>query len=150
MKINSIDNRRLDLTHMGEAGGVAAEVDKTLSFSRKLTDLSTSSYDKRISDLVTEITEQGKRLTERADMTELQKYREKITILLNETVSNGYIFKKDAKLGANGRSRIFATIKKVNEKLDSMTQELLTQEKENINLLDDVDDIRGLLVDMLL
>jgi uncharacterized protein YaaR (DUF327 family) len=68
--------------------------------------------------------------------------------LLNETVSNGFVFEKEGKLGVNGRSKIFATIKKINDKLDEMTQQLLEDEKKNINLLDDIDDIRGLLVDM--
>ena len=38
----------------------------------------------------------------------------------------------------------------VNEKLDMLTKKVLEKEKENIDLLNDIDDIRGLLVDMYL
>ncbi len=105
---------------------------------------------RQIEGLVRTIEEQGKRIKERADMSELQKYRENITKLINETVSNGFAFHKEGKLGPNGRSKIFAMIKTVNEKLDSLTKKILSEEKDNISLLDEVDDIRGLLVDMYL
>lgn len=123
---------------------------KELIFRSKLTTEKESAYIRRIEGLIGDIEEQGKKLAERADMAEMQKYRELITGLVNETVSNGYAFAKEGKIGVNGRSKIFAMIRTVNEKLDSMTKKILEEEKDNINLLDDVDDIRGLLVDMYL
>lgn len=123
---------------------------KELLFRSKLTTEKESAYLKRIEALIGDVERQGKKLTERADMAEMQKYREMITSLINETVSNGFAFAKEGKIGVNGRSKIFAMIRTVNEKLDSMTKKILSEEKDNINLLDDVDDIRGLLVDMYL
>lgn len=123
---------------------------KELLFRSKLTTEKESTYLKRIEALIGDVERQGRKLTERADMAEMQKYREMITSLINETVSNGFAFAKEGKIGINGRSKIFAMIRTVNEKLDSMTKKILSEEKDNINLLDDVDDIRGLLVDMYL
>lgn len=123
---------------------------KELIFRSKLTNEKEAAYLKRIEALIGDVEKQGKKLTERADMAEMQKYRELITGLINETVSNGYAFAKEGRIGVNGRSKIFAMIRTVNEKLDSMTKKILNEEKDNINLLDDVDDIRGLLVDMYL
>ncbi|HBU13055.1 MAG TPA: DUF327 domain-containing protein [Clostridiales bacterium] len=150
MKISSINNLAID--HLAKSGLSEAEGLKNtdLVFKSQLTNEKQSAYLKHVSDLVAQIQKQGKLLSERADMGELQKYREMITKLINETVSNGFVFEKEGRVGANGRSKIFAMIKKINDKLDEMTQKLLESEKENISLLDDIDDIRGLLVDMYL
>ena len=123
---------------------------RELTFSSKLTEEANSVYMRHVENLISEIEKQGKKLSERADMAEMQKYREMITTLMNETVSNGFAFHKEGKIGVNGRSKIFAMIKTVNKKLDSITKKVLEKEKDNIDLLNDIDDIRGLLVDMYL
>ncbi len=148
MKIQNVNNVSLDTIQRAESD--VALQDRELIFRSKLNSESDKVYTKKIEALITQIEKQGKKLKDRADMAELQKYRESITSLVNETVSNGFAFHKEGKLGPNGRSKIFATIKTINEKLDSLTKKVLNDEKENIMLLDEVDDIRGLLVDMYL
>lgn len=123
---------------------------KVLLFRRHLSDESENLYTQRIATLISNIEKQGEKLGQRADMGELQKYREMITSLLNETVSNGFAFAKEGKLGFGGRNRIYSIVRQINGRLDEMTQKVLNSEKNNLSLLDDVDDIRGLLVDMYL
>ncbi len=123
---------------------------KVLQFRRHLSDEADNLYTQRIAGLISDIEKQGKVLGGRADIGELQKYREMITSLLNETVSNGFAFSKEATLGFGGRNRVYAIIRQINGKLDEMTRKVLSDEKNNINLLDNVDDIRGLLVDLFL
>ena len=103
---------------------------------------------RRIEGLMADITRQGEVVAKRADMGELQKYRAMVTSLINETVSNGFAFKKSGGMNSRGRSKVFAMIQQVNEKLDNMTKKILEEQKDNLDLLNDVDDIRGLLVDM--
>lgn len=150
MKIQNVNNMPIESLSRNDIDENVNFPETELVFRSKLTAESKSVYERQIRELVRTIEAQGKRLAERADMGEMQKYREMITQLLHETVSNGFAFHKEGKIGINGRSKIFAMIKTVNEKLDSMTKKLLAEEKENIDLLDDIDDIRGLLVDMYL
>lgn len=150
MKVQNVGTMAMESLYRTEQEEGVAEQGKELLFRSKLTNESETVYIRRIEGLIGDIERQGKKLTERADMAEMQKYREMITSLMNETVSNGFAFSKEGKIGVNGRSKIFAMIRTVNEKLDSMTKKILNEEKDNINLLDDVDDIRGLLVDMFL
>jgi uncharacterized protein YaaR (DUF327 family) len=126
----------------------AEETGKVLSFERHLSRESGAALEKQVLALIRDIEQQGATLCRRADMGEMQKYRGMITQLINETVSNGYAFSKEEKFGGNGRGRVFAVIRRVNEKLDAMTQKILKKEEKNLDLLDDVDDIRGLLVDL--
>ncbi len=148
MKINHVNSAAMDHAAKSELSETDAAKSTGLVFKRHLTNESKSAYLGHIEELIADIEKQGVKLGKKADMAEMQKYREMITKLLNETVSNGFAFEKEGKMGFNGRSKIFVIIKKINTKLDDMTQKVLEAEKENINLLDDIDDIRGLLVDM--
>ncbi len=150
MKIQNINNMPVESVTKAEVEESAFSHDSERLFRSKLTAESETAYTRHIEELVGSIEKQGKKLAERADIGELQKYREMIAKLVNETVSNGFAFHKEGKMGPNGRSKIFAMIKTVNEKLDQITQKVLSEEKDNISLLDEVDDIRGLLVDMYL
>jgi len=74
--------------------------------------------------------------------------REMIRQLLNETVSNGFAFRKFRKYDARGRSKTFALIEKINARLEEVMNEFLKGEADHISLLRSIDDIRGLLVDL--
>lgn len=149
MKVQNINNIPVESVTRTDLESVSPQ-GKELTFLSKLTEESNAVYIRHIEGLIGEIEKQGQRLAERADMTEMQKYREMITKLMNETVSNGFAFHKEGKIGMNGRSKIFAMIKTVDERLDAMTKKVLEKEKDNIDLVNDIDDIRGLLVDMYL
>jgi uncharacterized protein YaaR (DUF327 family) len=53
-------------------------------------------------------------------------------------------------LDRRGRHKVFAVIKKVNEELDDLTREVLTDEKDRIKILKKLDDIKGLILDLFL
>lgn len=124
--------------------------DASKVFRRELTTLSTQSHNKYISGLIDKITKQGDIVAKRADIKELQKYRQLITELLNENASNSFAFVKSDKFDSRGRHRTLAMLKKVNKGLDDLTTEVLKQESDNITMLNMVDDIRGMLVDLFL
>ena len=121
-----------------------------LEFKRQLTSLSEANYERYIRELTDKIFEQGGIVAKKADIGELQKYRQLITQLLNETVSNAYVFSKTDKFDARGKHKVFASIRKVNEKLDQLTAEVLNEQSDNIKMLGIIDDVRGLLVDLFL
>jgi uncharacterized protein len=150
MNVKGISPVTMDRIAKSSVEETPESMGKVLQFCRHLSDESENLYTQRITSLISDIEKQGEVLNRRADIGEMQKYREMITSLLNETVSNGFAFAKEGKLGFGGRNKVYAIIRQVNGKLDEMTQKVLSTEKSNINLLDDVDDIRGLLVDLYL
>ncbi len=149
MKIQDV-NMSLRETQPQPASERAPAAVPEMAFTRHITSLNEENYQRHINDLVTAITEQGEKLGKRADIKELQKYRELITELMNETVSNSYVFTKNNAFDARGRHRVYAMIKKVNKDLDLLAEEVLKEQSDNLKVLDLVDDIRGLLVDIYL
>jgi len=117
-------------------------------FSRRRRDTQTAEYEQYLKDLRQKIGLQGERVSEKADIAEFYKYRALITELLNETVSNSFVFSKTSQFDARGRHKVFALIRRVNGKLDELAAEILRDESEHLKLLGIVEDIRGLLVDL--
>ncbi len=150
MKIRDV-NAMLPETHGTRSPDDKRQVqDTSRMFSRTLTDMNQSAHTEKIQRMCEAIFKQGEAVAKKADVTELQRYRSMIQELMNETVSNGFEFTKAGSFDARGRHRVFATINKVNSKLDELTSELLKEQKDEIEVLHKVDDIRGLLVDLFL
>ena len=120
------------------------------AFRRTLTDLSHEMYTARLSDMKKEIDEQGKLLADRVDVKELEKYRRLIREFLDEIVSNGYTFSREDAYASRGKHRYIATVKIVDEKLDALGKEVLKEHADKIEILNKVDDIRGLLLDLMM
>ncbi|MDR1117337.1 MAG: YaaR family protein [Oscillospiraceae bacterium] len=150
MKIQNINNLDRSITSPHGIENHDGAQDKAVEFRRTLTTLSDDKHVGRLQELIGDIDKQAAKLGKRADINEFVKYRKLIRDFMDEVISNGYEFSKENSFEARGRHRFFATVNTVNEKLDAMAKEVLESQSENINLLDKIDDIRGLLVDMML
>ena len=120
------------------------------AFRRTLTDMSKEIYTARIAEMKEEIDKQGKLLADRVDVRELEKYRRLIREFLDEIVSNGYTFSREDAYASRGRHRYIATVQIVDEKLDEIGKEVLKEQADKIEILNKVDDIRGLLLDLMM
>ena len=150
MKVRDVNSLMPELRGAHNADDKRQVQDTSRIFARTLTDMNQSAHTEKIQRMCEEIFKQGEVVAKKADVTELQRYRGMIQELMNETVSNGFEFTKAGSFDARGRHRVFATINKVNAKLDELTSELLKEQKDEIEVLHKVDDIRGLLVDLFL
>jgi uncharacterized protein YaaR (DUF327 family) len=117
-------------------------------FSFTLKKLDEEGLTTRLTKLIHDITVQGKKISEHMDLRDMKKYRTLITDFINEIVTNSHKFSRENFLDRRGRHRVYGIVKKVNENLDELAQELLKKEKDNIRILEKTDDIRGLLLDI--
>jgi uncharacterized protein YaaR (DUF327 family) len=97
-----------------------------------------------------EITEQGKKLADKIDIKELRTYKRMISEFMEEAVGNSRKFSKQSFLDRRGRHKVYAVIKRVNEELDELTLEVLSGEKDRIMILKRLDDIKGLILDIIM
>ena len=100
--------------------------------------------------LLNEIGQQSETLSKKVDIRELKRYKELIAEFLQETVNNSHMFFKENVLDRRGRHRVWAVVKKVNEELENLTKEVLNSEKDNIKVLKSMEDIRGMLLDIVM
>jgi len=112
--------------------------------------MSKEMYAARLSDMKDEIDEQAKRLSDRVDVREFEKYRRLIRDFLDEIVSNGYTFSREDAYASRGKHRYIATVQIVDEKLDALGKEVIKEQADKIEILHKIDDIRGLLLDLMM
>ncbi|MBP5158942.1 MAG: YaaR family protein [Lachnospiraceae bacterium] len=103
----------------------------------------------KLAALMNEITEQGEKLKKRRDVRDMKHYRELIKGFLNEVVNRSHKFSRENFLDKRGRHRVYGMIRLVDEKLDLIASELIKDEKDVLLILNNIDEIRGLLLDIL-
>lgn len=119
-------------------------------FHSQLVKADNGSYEQKLEELVNDIVKQGEKLGKKVDIKELRDYKKLISEFLEIAVGNSRKFSKHSLLDRRGRHKVYALIKKVNNEMDLLTQEVMSGEKDNIEILRKVDDIRGLILDMLM
>jgi len=103
----------------------------------------------RLNAMIEEIQAQGKKIAKHMDIKDLKHYRELIREFINEIVSRSHKFSRENFLDRKGRHRVYAMIKLVDKNLDELAAELIKEEKDHILILNRVDEITGLLLDIL-
>jgi len=102
----------------------------------------------KITLMMEEITMQGKKVGKRMDIREMKKYRMLIKDFMNEIVTHSHEFSRENYLDRRGRHRVYGIIRKVDELLDELAQELVKDEQDNLAILNKIGEIRGLLLDI--
>ncbi len=98
--------------------------------------------------LMEEITQQGKKITKRKDVRDMRKYRSLIKDFMNEVINHSHEFSRENFLDRKGRHRVYGIIKLVDKNLDDLAAELMKEEKDNISILNKIGEITGLLLDI--
>ena len=101
-----------------------------------------------LSALMQEITEEGKKLAKKRDVKDMKHYRGLIQEFMNEIVNRSHEFSRENFLDKRGRHRVYGMIKRVNAALDELAQELMKDEKDHLAILGRIDEIRGMLLDI--
>lgn len=131
-----------------EASAVKERTNKE-DFKFTLSRLSDEGLAERLQNLLSEIGAQGKRVADHMDFTELKTYRGLIKTFIDEVVSHSHEFSRENFLDRRGRHHVYGIVRLVDKELDKMAQDLLLQEKNQLSLLEKIDEINGLLLDMI-
>lgn len=102
----------------------------------------------KLSALMEEITSEGQKLAKKRDVKDMRHYRGLVKEFLNEIVSRSHEFSRENFLDKRGRHRVYGIVRLVDENLDSLAQELMKDEKDNIEILSRIGEIQGLLLDI--
>jgi uncharacterized protein len=103
----------------------------------------------RLGFMLEEIAAHGKKIAKHMDVKDMKHYRELIKEFMNEIVNRSHKFSRENFLDKKGRHRVYAMIKLVDENLNELASELIKDEKDHLAILNRIDEIRGLLLDIL-
>ncbi|OOB78990.1 MAG: hypothetical protein BEN19_08395 [Epulopiscium sp. Nuni2H_MBin003] len=102
----------------------------------------------KLTALIEKITEQGNKLSEHMDVRDVKLYRQMVGEFMNEITTRSHKFSRENILDRRGRHRVYGIVRTVNDKLDELAQELMKTEKNQIDILERVGEIKGLLLDI--
>ena len=102
----------------------------------------------KLTGLMKDIDEQGKRLAEHMDIRDMQKYRSLVKDFMNGVVNRSHKFSRENFLDRRGRHRVYGIVKLVDKNMDDLAEELVKDESDHLNVLGKIGEIRGLLIDI--
>lgn len=103
----------------------------------------------KLGSLMEQITEQGERIGKHMDVSDMKRYRSLVKEFMNEVVNHSHEFSRENFLDRRGRHRVYGIVRLVDKNLDELAQALVSDEKDNMEILNKVGEIKGLLLDII-
>ena len=119
------------------------------TFKQKLNKIEQEYIRDRLKVLYSKIETLSGKLQDKLFIEDLVQYKELVREFLDITVNNSHVFYKENSLDRRGRHRVYSLVKKVDSELDELTKDFLNIENNRIKILRRLDDIKGLLLDIL-
>lgn len=122
---------------------------KNISFKEKIGIIKSEEIRDELKNLYGKIEEQSTKLQKSLFIDDLIQYKKLVKKFLNISVNNSHVFYRENSLDRRGRHRIYSMVKKVDVELDELTKEFTHLEDNRLRILKRLDDIKGLLIDIL-
>lgn len=140
-------NQVMQPTPVTDVNNQSAPVDDNFKFTL-MSAIEEEGLQERLSLMFDDITMQGNKIGKHMDVKDMKKYRTLIKEFMNEIVNRSHKFSRENFLDRRGRHRVYGIVRRVDETLDELAQELMKEEKDHISILGKIGEIRGLLLDI--
>ncbi len=143
IKVNQINN-----VNQVERQNAVRDTGDAFKFTL-ISNIEEAGLQERLNLMLEDIIQQGKKIAKRTDISQMRQYRQMIKDFLNEVINRSHQFSRENFLDRRGRHRVYGIVKLIDKNLDELAEELIKDEKDNIAILNKIDEIRGLLLDIL-
>lgn len=120
-------------------------VSSKMDFSQNFSSARQHKSEEQLKDMMDDIKKKGNRLSITKCFADVKAYKNLIKEYLDSVLKHMYEIKKDISFW---QTQYFITVDTVDMKLEELTQMLLSQEKENLDVANTIDEISGLIVDI--
>jgi len=116
-----------------------SDFSKNFNFARQ------QKSEEQLKELLKSIKAKGNRLAVTKSYADVRAYKRAIKEYLESILGFMYTVKKDISFW---QTQYYVTVDTIDQKLEELTQMLLSEEKDNLNVASTVDEIAGLIVDI--
>jgi uncharacterized protein YaaR (DUF327 family) len=102
----------------------------------------------KMTKMMQDIEDQGKVLAESRTVEDLKKYKKLVKQFMEDAVNNGLKLEDQRGFNRRGRTKVYKIVKEVDKKLIDLTNAVIEKEKNGLNILDLVGEIKGLLINI--
>lgn len=124
-----------------ENKNISSKSDFTESFMKSYK----SATKEELENYIKDIKKKGNKLILTKSYIDVKNYKATIKNYLKAVVEYTYTLNKNIGFWEN---QYYATVETINEKLENLTNQLLSEEKENLDISSTIDNIQGLLIDI--
>jgi len=115
------------------------------TFSSTLDTAEREQTHKQLMEMVDKIKTAGNRLKSATTEANIREYKNLVKSYLSYVLKNCYQLKHDRSINY---STVYTRVEVINRELDELTKKLLEQEKNNLDIVAEVDRITGLIIDV--
>lgn len=144
MKINKVNKPSMNGTSKANGPNMSEQV----KFQEMMNEKRDKNQSERFTQMLDKVEKQGKKLAEKQTVANLLEYKKMVKEFVNEAVDHGLKLEKQGGFRRGGKSKIFKIIKKIDEKLLEITDEIISTEKKGIDILSSVGEVQGMLVNI--
>jgi uncharacterized protein YaaR (DUF327 family) len=138
MEISRV-RRNAPITADKKQNTVKKEFSQSFNFARQ------QKSEQELKDMQDDIKKKGNRLTITKCYADVRAYKNMIKEYLASVLEHMFTVKKDISFW---QTQYFITVEVIDNKLEELTQMLLQEEKDKINVASTIDEISGLIVDI--
>jgi uncharacterized protein YaaR (DUF327 family) len=139
----------LEIKRVGGNSPIRTEDKRTIGnkkdFSQSFNFAREHKNEEELKKMLEDIKKKGNRLVVTKCYSDVRAYKNLIKEYLNSILSHMYAIKKDISFW---QTQYFLTVENIDIKLQELTELLLKEEKDNINIASTIDEISGLIVDI--
>jgi uncharacterized protein YaaR (DUF327 family) len=139
MKINSVDR------HPGSQASSLVKKPNEKDFSSMMDMAKKENAEQYLKEMLEKITRLGEKIKSTPRLQDIREYKKNITEYLSFILKNYYKISKDYAMYS---STLLLRVEVINKKVDQLVAWFLEEQKNNIKLIKQVDEIQGLLVDL--
>jgi hypothetical protein len=138
----------MEISRIGRSSTTSSK-NKNIKVKKDFSQSFNSHMEKRsqeqLNEMFNNIKKKGNRLAITKCYSDVKAYKNMIREYLESVMSYMYSIKKDISFW---QTQYFITVETVDKKLEELTNMLMGEQKENLNVASTIDDITGLLVDI--
>jgi uncharacterized protein YaaR (DUF327 family) len=157
-RIESLDGSRLSersrrkknkSTKKPAGGGFRSVVEHAAEAWSAPFDLDDLGYARTLEGLLDEVHEAGEALLQTQSLDNIRKYRQAVRGFLDHVVNRMLAVEEQVSGGSVLRRKRFTQVKVVDGKLERLAAEVLQNQGRQLDLLEKINEIRGLLIDLI-
>lgn len=103
----------------------------------------------KLEGIFEEIVEKSKDMEETLSLKNFVEYKKLVKEFMGIATENTHVFSQDSSLDRRGRRRVYSMIKQVDRELEGITREFLSNHVDHANVLKNMDEITGMLIDIM-
>ncbi|MGM0370041.1 MAG: YaaR family protein [Bacillota bacterium] len=132
-------------TKVGQTKGSDKSSEAEKSFLNELKQVHGEKIKAKLDELLSMIDQQGDKLAEHRTFNELLKYKNMVKNFVEEAIEKMYQVKDDY---SPTQGKVQSIVKSVDSSLEELTTMIVEDQEAQLNILDQLDEVRGMLIDL--